>query len=292
MKKLAQDEYDLYNKNLSTIDDDLLEILFDNIGRDNCQNIIFEITAGVGGLESMVFTGDLYNMYQGHLNYLGYTYETLELSSDTGGVRTASILISGNGAFELLRHEGGVHRVQRIPTTEKHGRIHTSTASVVVLPQPTDIEINLQDKDLKIETKRATGAGGQSVNTTDSAVRITHLPTGISVESQTDRSQLKNRQTAMLRLKTKIYDMQYNEQKQTAGALRKKQRGLGLRNEKIRTYNYNQDRITDHRIPNGTMHNLKTFMEGGESLKILQLQLQKYYQLKLFKESIEKCNDK
>ncbi|KAK0095062.1 hypothetical protein PV326_009323 [Microctonus aethiopoides] len=291
MKQLGHDEYIAYQNNLNKLDEELLDAILNNIGRDDCHDIVFEITAGVGGHEAMIFTGDLLNMYRRHFEYLGFNQEIIEINTESGigGIRSASFLVSGNRAFELLRHEGGVHRVQRIPATEKFGRMHTSTVSVVVLPQPSEIEVNLLDKDLKIETKRSSGAGGQSVNTTDSAVRITHLPTGISVDSQSERSQIRNREIGFLRLRAKIYDKQLNEQRTMAGSMRKKQRGMSSRNEKIRTYNYSQDRVTDHRLANGTLHNLKGFMEGGENLQILQERLQKHYQLKLIREAIEKC---
>ncbi|KAK0182552.1 hypothetical protein PV327_000680 [Microctonus hyperodae] len=290
MKQLGHDEYIAYQDNLNKLDEELLDVILNNIGKDDCRDIVIEITAGVGGNEAMIFTGDLLNMYRKHFEYLGFNHELIEISTESGigGIRNASVLVSGNRAFELLRHEGGVHRVQRIPATEKFGRMHTSTVSVVVLPQPNEIEVNLLDKDLRIETKRSSGAGGQSVNTTDSAVRITHLPTGISVDSQSERSQSRNKQIAFIRLRAKIYDKQLNEQRTITGSMRKKQRGMSSRNEKIRTYNYSQDRITDHRLTNGTLHNLKGFMEGGECLENLQERLQKLYQLKLIREAIEK----
>lgn len=215
----------------------------------------------------MLFAKDLYQMYLSYLDFLGYEYELLDLGiGDAGGTRHASISVSGDEAFSTLKHEAGVHRVQRIPVTERSGRVHTSTVTVAVLPQPTEIEISLADKDLKIETKRASGAGGQHVNTTDSAVRIVHLPTGVAVECQSQRSQLKNKETALRTLRARIYARQFADQQSSTKELRKSQRGLGMRNEKIRTYNYQQNRVTDHRLNNGTVHNLKGFLEGGEAL--------------------------
>lgn len=169
-------------------------------------------------------------------------------------------------AYKWLRHEAGVHRVQRVPATEKSGRIHTSTASVAVIPRPADINVTIAEKDLKIETKRASGAGGQHVNTTDSAVRIVHLPTGMAVESQSERSQLKNREIAIKRLQAKLLQQQLESVESSKQATRKAQQGNLDRNEKIRTYNFVQDRITDHRIQSGTMHNLQAFLEGGSHL--------------------------
>ncbi|KAI4465652.1 hypothetical protein MML48_3g00010226 [Holotrichia oblita] len=202
--------------------------------------------------------------------YKGWNYELAEyLATDTGGIRHGSILINGQGVFKYLQHEAGVHRVQRIPSTEKSGRIHTSTASVLALPQPNDIEIKLDNKDLRVETKRASGAGGQHVNTTDSAVRITHLPTGVSVECQIDRSQLKNRELAMQRLRAKLYDLQLQKQEDEMLRRKKSQVKSNFRNEKIRTYNFSQDRITDHRLQNSNIHNLNYFMEGNEMLENL-----------------------
>lgn len=268
-----------------------MNLIADTLGRDDCRDIIFEITAGVGGQEAMLFASDLVNMYQRHFDYLGFSVESTEINTESGigGVRRASILVSGDNSYELLRHEGGVHRVQRIPATDKSGRVHTSTVTVAVLPQPNEIEVNLLSKDLKIETKRSSGAGGQNVNVTDSAVRIIHLPTGLATECQTERTQTKNKDIAMRKLRAIIYNKQLKEIEQTTQSLRKRQRGLGQRNEKIRTYNYNQDRITDHRIINGTFHNLKGFMEGGENLENLQKTLQRQFQIKLLQEAIEQC---
>lgn len=181
-------------------------------------------------------------------------------------MRHAVALINGPAVFQHFKHEVGIHRVQRIPVTEKAGRIHTSTISVTALPQPTDIEVNIDRKDLKIETKRSTGAGGQHVNTTDSAVRITHLPSGISVECQVDRSQIKNRKLAMARLNALLYQKELDSQVAEILATKKSQVRTKNRNEKIRTYNYNQDRITDHRLTGSNIHNLEVFFEGGESL--------------------------
>ncbi|XP_011308009.1 peptide chain release factor 1-like, mitochondrial isoform X2 [Fopius arisanus] len=290
MSKLISEEQHMYRSQLTELDDELLKLILTNVGRDNCRSIVFEITAGVGGSEAMIFTGDLLAMYQSYFSRLGYSQELVDISSEgsISGIRHASVLVSGDRVFETLRHEGGVHRVQRIPATEKNGRIHTSTATVAVLPELNDIEVNIRQKDLKIETKKATGAGGQHVNTTDSAVRITHIPTGIVVEAQTDRSQIRNRKTAMLKLRKKMYEEEFNKQRVTTGSLRKEQRGMSTRNEKIRTYNYSQDRITDHRISGGTLHNLKGFMANGEGLEELHEKLQRQLQLKIFQRAIER----
>ncbi|XP_012275896.1 peptide chain release factor 1-like, mitochondrial [Orussus abietinus] len=289
MKKLAVEEVTNYKEELVHLNEKLLDSIVSSLSGDNWDHVIMEITAGVGGKEAMLFSKELLDMYLSYLNNLGFTYEFAK--TDTGDVynaiRHASILISGRGAFQKLRYEGGVHRVQRVPATESTGRIHTSTATVVILPQPSEIDIVLKDKDLKIEVKHASGAGGQSVNTTHSAVRIVHLPTGTMVECQETRSQLKNKDIALLKLRTILYQRQLEEQIASTSELRKKQRGLGNRNERIRTYNYNQNRVTDHRLTNGTIHNLKGFLEGGELFEELQEQLQHEWQKEIFFEILK-----
>lgn len=246
-----------------------------------------EIVPGVGGQEAMLFTKDLLNMYINYFDHIGFNYEILELNNEINGLRKVTLLISDINAFKKLKYESGVHRVQRIPATEKSGRLHTSTAVVTILPEPKDVDIKLEEKDLIIESKRASGAGGQHVNTTDSAIRITHIPTGIIVNCQTNRSQIKNRQFALKKLKSILYQEQLNKQVSFINQLRKKQIGKRLRNEKIRTYNFNQDRVTDHRISNGTMYNLKEFMENGTGLEILEDRLYKDMQSKIKLEIIQ-----
>ena len=182
------------------------------------------------------------------------------------GLRHANVIVESPEAYNYICHEAGVHRVQRVPATEKSGRLHTSTASVQVIPRPPDVHIQLDDKDLKFETKRASGAGGQHVNTTDSAVRLLHLPSGIAVESQSERSQIKNREIALRKLQSKLLQQQLEKNETNKMATRKSQQGNQNRNEKIRTYNFVQDRITDHRIVGGTVHNLQGFMQGNEQL--------------------------
>ncbi|CAH1393417.1 unnamed protein product [Nezara viridula] len=235
--------------------------------------VILEINAGVGGQEAMLFAKSLYDMYCGFINYKKWCITTEEVGvSDLGGLRHASIFIEGHHASTYLKQESGVHRVQRVPSTEKAGRIHTSTATVIVLPQPTEIDVKLNSKDLIIETKRSSGAGGQHVNKTESAVRITHLPTKISVECQTDRSQIRNKEIAFQKLRAKIYELQEREQNTTSTLSRKLQMGTSARSDKVRTYNFPQDRITDHRILK-TMHNIPEFLEGGEMLEELITEL-------------------
>ncbi|XP_046751961.1 peptide chain release factor 1 [Diprion similis] len=287
IKELVAEEMVAYKTQLALLDEELIETILSNAAHDTCKDVILEVTAGVGGQEAMLFAKSLYEMYLGYLDYLGYEYQLIDMGvSDFGGTRHVSISVSGDGAFSTLRHEAGVHRVQRIPTTEKSGRVHTSTAIVTVLPEPSEIEISLPEKDLKIETKRSSGAGGQHVNSTDSAVRIVHLPTGIAVDCQAERSQMKNRKLALQILRARIYAAQLSEQQSTTSELRKSQRGLGLRNEKIRTYNYQQNRVTDHRLVNGTIHNLKGFLEGGEVLANLGKSLEEELRKTVFLENV------
>ncbi|XP_014218490.1 peptide chain release factor 1-like, mitochondrial [Copidosoma floridanum] len=288
MKKLVEEEKCANEKQLKQIDDELIELVLKNVTSNAYDDVIMEITAGVGGQEAMLFLKNLLEMYVNHLTYLGYKFDIIEINdAQQGGIRNASIMISGSGAFEKLRHEAGNHRVQRVPATEKSGRMHTSVVSVAVLPQPSEIEIKINPKDLRIDTMRATGAGGQHVNTTDSAVRITHLPTGTVVECQTDRSQLKNRKNAMAKLRSKLYQVQLDKQMKSASSMRKQQMGMGQRNEKIRTYNFNQDRVTDHRLTDGTLHNLKGFFEGGEALDSLHSKLNEDLNVKILLELLK-----
>lgn len=267
MMALVKEEREVYGEILTKLEINIIQSLLEMDDTDDYDALMLEIAAGVGGQEAMLFAGDLYEMYNSFCLYKGWDCEILNYdTSDTGGCRHASLLVTGNEAFRSLKHEGGVHRVQRVPATEKSGRIHTSTVSVAIIPRPDDLNIDVQEKDLKVETKRASGAGGQHVNTTDSAVRIVHLPTGIAVDCQTERSQHKNKAIAIQRLKAKLIQAHVEKQVSEVASTRKSQVGSSNRNEKIRTYNYNQDRITDHRIEGGTMHNLKGFLHGGHEL--------------------------
>ncbi|XP_041974854.1 peptide chain release factor 1-like, mitochondrial [Aricia agestis] len=278
MKKMIKEEAEIYLKRMKEIDGELQSILLEPHLSDG--GILLEVSAGAGGQEAMLFARELFGLYQSYSEYKGWEVDIASIEkSDIGGIRKASMLISGYGAPELMSIEAGVHRVQRIPVTEKGGRIHTSTVSVAVLPQPTEVEVEIADKDLVIETKRASGAGGQHVNTTDSAVRIVHTPTGTVVECQEGRSQIKNKEIAMQKLRTLLLQKQEEEQTSKIRNQRKTQVGSSNRNEKIRTYNYPQDRVTEHRKSGGTVHSLKTFMAGGSQLEELQqslLRQQKY----------------
>lgn len=269
MKKMIKEEAGIYLKRLKEIDGELQSILLEPHLSEG--GVLLEVTAGAGGQEAMLFARELFTMYESYARFKNWEVDIASIdTSDLGGIRKASMLIQGVGVPELMRMEAGVHRVQRIPSTERSGRIHTSTVSVAVLPQPSEIELVLPDRDIVIETKRASGAGGQHVNTTDSAVRIIHTPTGTAVECQEGRSQIKNRQIAMQKLRTLLLEKQYEEQSTKINSERKSQVGSGNRNEKIRTYNYPQDRITEHREGGCTLHNLKGFMEGGELLEQIQ----------------------
>lgn len=270
IKQLAEEEKCMYESKIKTIDENLTEILIFSNKDDDYDSIVLEVNAGVGGQEAMLFANELFQMYCNFVEHKGWNYQIAEyLKTDIGGIRHGSLLINGKASFKYFQHEAGVHRVQRIPATEKSGRVHTSTVSVLAIPQPTDIQINLNNKDLKFETKRASGAGGQHVNTTDSAVRVVHIPTGVAVECQVDRSQIRNREYALQRLKAKLYQIQLDKQLAETTATRKSQVKSNFRNEKIRTYNFSQDRITDHRLQNCNYHNLKVFFEGNEPLESL-----------------------
>ncbi len=226
------------------------------------RNVILEIRAGTGGDEAARFAGDLFRMYERYAARQGWTVEAISASEGTvGGYKEIIAEIRGRGAFAKLKYESGVHRVQRVPATEASGRIHTSTATVAVLPEAQDVDVALADADLRIDTMRAGGAGGQHVNKTESAVRLTHLPTGIVVTVQEDRSQHRNRAKAMALLRAKLYDLERHKRDSERAAERRGQVGSGDRSERIRTYNFPQGRVTDHRI-NLTLHKLPQVIEG------------------------------
>lgn len=251
------------------------EIKFLLLPRDpnDDKNVIMEIRAGTGGEEAALFAGDLFRMYSRYAEIRGWKSELIDLNdTGLGGIKEAIFLLSGENVYGDLKFESGVHRVQRVPETEGSGRVHTSAASVAVLPEVEDVQIEVNQNDLKIDIYRSGGAGGQNVNKVETAVRITHLPTGIVVQCQDERSQLKNRQKAMKVLKARLYDMELKKQNEEISAKRKSMVRTGDRSEKIRTYNFPQNRVTDHRI-GLTLYNLSNIIEGQLDELIEQLKL-------------------
>ena len=229
---------------------------------NDAKDVIIEIRAGTGGDEASLFAGDLARMFTRYAEAKGFEVEILSASeNDNGGYKEVVLEVRGQGAYSALKYESGVHRVQRVPTTEAAGRIHTSTATVAVLPEVEDIEIDIHPNDLRIDIFRARGPGGQSVNTTDSAVRITHLPTGVTVSCQDEKSQLQNKERALRILRARLYEMEQARQDEERGAARRSMVGSGDRSQKIRTYNFPQNRVSDHRI-GLTIHRIAEVMEG------------------------------
>ncbi|XP_016298832.1 peptide chain release factor 1-like, mitochondrial isoform X2 [Sinocyclocheilus anshuiensis] len=273
--ELAESEKEACLAAIQDLKQQILSLLIPEEESD-MSDLVLEVTTGVGGQEAMLFTAEIFDMYHNFAAFHGWGFDILEvMSSELGGIRRAAASISGPFSYKKLKFEAGVHRVQRVPKTESKGRIHTSTMTVAILPQPTEISFTINPKDLRMETKRASGAGGQHVNTTDSAVRIVHLPTGTVAECQQERSQIKNKETAMTLLRAKLYSARLEEETSKRYLARKLQIGTKGRSEKIRTYNFSQDRITDHRIGK-TIHDVHGFLQGEELLEEMIVFLQQF----------------
>ncbi|MFQ5971322.1 MAG: peptide chain release factor 1 [Alphaproteobacteria bacterium] len=261
MRALAEEEFRGLDEREPALVQQLKLMLLTKDKADE-KDAIIEIRAGTGGQEAALFAGDLYRMYQRYAELHGWKTDLMGLNeTDIGGVKEVSFAVSGRDVFSRLKFESGVHRVQRVPATESSGRIHTSAATVAVLPEAEEVDVQIEDKDLRIDTYRSSGPGGQSVNTTDSAVRITHLPSGIVVIQQDEKSQHKNKAKAMKVLRARLYEHEWRERQAERAAERKSQVGTGDRSERIRTYNFPQARVTDHRI-NLTMHKLDKVLSG------------------------------
>ena len=260
--EFAKEETTRLNKEKQQLESQIEILLLPKDPNDG-KNVIVEIRGAAGGDEANIFAGDLYRMYSKYAEKQGWKIEVLsEEHSDAGGYPLVEFMVKGDNVYSKLKYESGAHRVQRVPVTETQGRVHTSTATVLVMPEAEEVDVEINPSDLRIDVYRSTGAGGQCVNTTDSAVRITHLPTGTVVTCQNERSQIQNKEKAMQMLRTRLYEAKLREQEEKLGSERRSKIGTGDRSEKIRTYNYPQNRVTDHRI-GYTTKNLDRVMEGN-----------------------------
>lgn len=261
MKELAKEELNESKKRVEELERELKILLLPKDPNDD-KNVIVEIRAGAGGDEATLFAAEIYRMYLHYAESRRWKVELVECEEiGIGGMKNVTFMITGNGAYSVMKYESGVHRVQRVPETESGGRIHTSTITVAVMPEAEDVDIQIDEKDIRIDVMRASGNGGQCVNTTDSAVRLTHYPTGIVIYSQTEKSQLQNKEKAFALLRAKLYDLECQKRHDAESEARKSQIGTGDRSEKIRTYNFPQGRVTDHRI-SLTLYKLDKIING------------------------------
>ena len=261
MKELAKEELNDAKARVEEIEQELKILLLPKDPNDD-KNVIVEIRAGAGGDEAALFAAEIYRMYVHYAESRRWKVETLECEEiGIGGMKSVTFMVSGQGAYSVMKYESGVHRVQRVPETESGGRIHTSTITVAVMPEAEEVDVQIDEKDIRIDVMRASGNGGQCVNTTDSAVRLTHYPTGIVIYSQTEKSQLQNKEKAFALLRAKLYDIECQKAHDAEAEARRSQIGTGDRSEKIRTYNFPQGRVTDHRI-NLTLYKLDKIMNG------------------------------
>ena len=262
LREMAKEEMNEAKANLETIEQELKILLLPKDPNDE-KNVIVEIRAGAGGDEAALFAAEVYRMYVHYADSRRWKTEMISLNENgIGGFKECVFMITGQGAYSRMKYESGVHRVQRVPETESGGRIHTSTITVAVMPEAEEVDVVIDEKDIRIDVMRASGNGGQCVNTTDSAVRLTHYPTGIVIYSQTEKSQLQNKEKAFRLLRSKLYDLELEKKQASEAAERRSQIGTGDRSEKIRTYNFQQGRVTDHRI-GYTTHDLSGFLAGN-----------------------------
>ena len=261
MREMLKEELNDAKKRVEELEEKLKILLLPKDPNDD-KNVIVEIRAGAGGDEAALFAAEMYRLYVHYAESRRWKVETLEMEEiGIGGMKNVSFMVTGSGAYSVLKYESGVHRVQRVPETESGGRIHTSTITVAVMPEAEEVDVVIDEKDIRIDVMRASGCGGQCVNTTDSAVRLTHMPTGIVIYSQTEKSQIQNKAKAYALLRTKLYDLELQKAHDAEAELRKSQVGTGDRSEKIRTYNFPQGRVTDHRIKL-TLYKIDEIMNG------------------------------